>query len=338
MNTTLRKAEEKDIPKRALIHYFSGTGNTYHMVKIIGNSLKQQGYEVKYNNIENGNTEQLNNFSIHIFSYPVYAFGTPSIVLKYIKSLKTVNGCKAAILCSCGGFEGQSLTHMTALLKRKGFDVFLTDAGIYPDNWTQVLNPKDEKTQEKIFEETDNKVRLLAEKISILEASIKKYNVFNQSWSWIIFVFFTTVGRRILGKVFIADSSCTSCGKCQKVCPVKSVQLKNGKPRWDWKCENCQRCMNICPSKSIQTSLFKLIVFIAISIALIFMIKAINSYLYFHALMNILLYCVFFIISLFLIDIIFRVLERIPIIKKLFEYSYTRKYRRYMVNEFKAKL
>lgn len=34
--------------KKAMIHYFSGTGNTYHMVKIIAESLIQQGYEVNY--------------------------------------------------------------------------------------------------------------------------------------------------------------------------------------------------------------------------------------------------------------------------------------------------
>jgi len=285
------------------------------MVKMIGESLTRQGYEVNYNNIENESTEQLNNFTIHIFSYPIYAFGTPSIVLRYIKSLKPVRGCKAAIVCSCGGFEGQSLHHMTALLKRKGFDVFLTDAAIYPDNWTQVVNPKDEKTQKKIFEEADSKTLLLSDKIGKLEASIKSCSIFNWSWSWLVFLSFTIVGRRILGKAFIADSSCTSCEKCQKVCPVKSVQLKNGKPRWNWKCENCERCMNICPFKSIQTSLFKLVVFFSMAIVLIFVVKDMN----FPVLLNILLYCVFSVISLYLLDIIFRVLERIPTAKKLFE-------------------
>jgi flavodoxin/Pyruvate/2-oxoacid:ferredoxin oxidoreductase delta subunit len=324
--------------KKVLIHYFSGTGNTYHMVKMIGGSLTQQGYEVKYNNIENEKKERLDNFTLHIFSYPIYAYGTPSVVLKYIKTLSHVNGCKTAIVCSCGGFEGQSLAHMTALLKRKGFDVFLTDAGIYPDNWTQVINPKDEETQKKILENADSKILLLSGKISKLEGSIKKCSIFNQIWSWVVFLLFVAIGRRILGKAFIADSSCTSCGKCQKACPVKSVQLKNGNPKWDWKCENCQRCMNICPFKSIQTSPFKLGTFFTIEIALIFFVKAMNSSLHFPVLLNILLYCILIVISHYLIDIILGLLEKIPAVKSLFAYSYTKKYRRYMVNEFKAKL
>lgn len=30
--------------EKVIIHYFSGTGNTYHMIKLIGNRLEQHGY------------------------------------------------------------------------------------------------------------------------------------------------------------------------------------------------------------------------------------------------------------------------------------------------------
>lgn len=38
-----------------LIHYFSGTGNTYHMVNIIKNQLIERGYKVDIINIEKDN-------------------------------------------------------------------------------------------------------------------------------------------------------------------------------------------------------------------------------------------------------------------------------------------
>lgn len=76
--------------KKVIIHYFSGTGNTYHMVKLIGNRLEQHGYEIIYENIEHGNKEQFKDATLHIFSYPIYAFGTPSIIeIQQIKNSKT---------------------------------------------------------------------------------------------------------------------------------------------------------------------------------------------------------------------------------------------------------
>lgn len=320
--------------KMALIHYFSGTGNTYHMAKIIVDKIKKQGYEVVYNNIESGNKEQVNDFTLHIFLYPIYGFGTPSIVLRYLKNLKPVDGCKTSIICSCVEFEGQSLTHTTSILRRKGYDVFLTDIGIYPHNWTQIANPVDEKIQRKVFEDTDNRIVKLTDKIINFEVSMRKCSILNLGWSWFVFILFTILGRRILGKTFIADSSCISCQKCKEVCPVKAIHLSKGKPKWNWKCENCQRCINICPSKSIQTSLIRLITFVLVGIAILLLLISFNQHYKLLFLVNIFLYSVLFLAMTFFMDIIITALEKISIVRKLFEYSYTKKYRRYMVKEF----
>lgn len=323
--------------KTALIHYFSGTGNTYHMVNILGESLRQQGYDVQYSNMEKPRERMWEECSLHVFCYPIYAFGTPAIVLRYIRSLKKISGRKAAIVCSYGGFEGQSLTHMSMLLRRKGLDVFLTDAALYPDNWTQVVNPKEEEEQRAMMEKADHEMGLLGQKIASLETGIKKRGLLNLAWSWVVFSLFTALGRRIMGKVFIADSTCISCGKCERTCPVSTIKIKNGRPFWGWKCENCERCMNICPKRSIQTSGFKLITYLVLSIGLIFLQIWINSAIHLHTLLNVLSYCMLYIISVFFMDLMFRVLEKLPTLRKILTYSYTQKYRRYMVKEFKDK-
>lgn len=320
--------------KKALIHYFSGTGNTYHMVNVIGDRIKQQGYEVVYNNIEFGNAEQVNDFMLHVFSYPIYAFGTPSIVLRYFENLKPVEGCKASVICSCYKYEGQSLAHVSSILKRKGYDVFLTDIGIYPHNWTQIANPVDEEIQRKVFEDTDESILELADKITNFQVSIRKYSKLNLVWTWFVLILFNILGRRILGKTFIADNSCVSCEKCKEGCPVKAIQLSKGKPRWNWRCENCQRCINICPSRSIQTSPIRLITFVLVEIAMIFVLVSFNQLYQLPFLVNIFLYGVLFLAMTFFMDMIMNALERVSTVRKIFEYSYTKKYRRYMVKEF----
>lgn len=322
-----------------LIHYFSGTGNTYHMVKVIEKELKNNGYEVHLLNIEKNNNNDLVKFKLHIFCYPIYGFGTPAIVLKYISNLQAVSGCKAVIICSCAGFEGQSLYHLRFLLKKKGFDVFLTDFVVHTYNWTQVFNPQDEKTEENVFAKADIKTVELVQKISKNKNYLKKRNAVNLLWSWIIFTIYSKVAHRILGKTFIADSSCTNCGKCKSICPVKAIDMKNGRPNWNWNCETCQRCINICPCKSIQLSVVKLCMFILSELAPIFIIIHINKYRHdLSTVLDILIYCIMFIISTLLANKLIWTMEKVPLLRGILEFSYTKKYRRNMEKDFKRRL
>jgi Pyruvate/2-oxoacid:ferredoxin oxidoreductase delta subunit len=63
------------------------------------------------------------------------------------------------------------------------------------------------------------------------------------------------VGRPLLGKLFIADERCTSCGICAKTCPFGAIRMlgtSKARPYWTWDCESCMRCMNVCPESAIQ--------------------------------------------------------------------------------------
>lgn len=116
------------------------------------------------------------------------------------------------------------------------------------------------------------------------------------------------------------------------------IKLGKGSVSWGWKCEGCQRCINICPNKSIQTSILKLIIFAAIEIAPIFILINLNNYWnmnwFVNILLNIFLYGVSFIVFHYFVDKLIFLLEKIPKLKKLFEFSYTKRYRRYFVKEF----
>jgi len=48
-----------------------------------------------------------------------------------------------------------------------------------------------------------------------------------------------------------ADESCTKCGKCVKLCPVKNIHLSS-KIEFASHCIACMRCYQSCPTSSIQ--------------------------------------------------------------------------------------
>lgn len=322
---------------KCLIHYFSGTGNTYHMVKIIEHQLKESSYKVELLNIEKDDNKDLTGFKLHIFCYPIYGFGTPAIILKYISKLQRVKNCRAALIASCAGFEGQSLYHLKFLLSRKGFDVFLSDFIVHTYNWTQVLNPPDKEREAQVFKRADEKTIELVRKITDNDTYVKRQNILALALSWIVFTLYSKVAHKILGKTFIADSSCIHCGKCRDSCPVKAINIKREGPKWNWNCETCQRCINICPCRSIQLSIAKLILFAALEIAPIFILISINKHIYrFYLIVNILIYCIMFILGTLVVDKAINIMEANSVLRKVFEISYTKKYRRNIAKDYKG--
>lgn len=318
-----------------LIHYFSGTGNTYHMVNIINNQLIERGYKVDILNIENDSNKQVIDYELHVFCYPIYGFGTPSIMLRYISNLKLSRGSKAAIICTSAGEEGQALHHFRCLLNKKGFEVFLTEMVTYTHNFTQILNPQSKETENKVFRQSEIKIINIVNKICENEGYLKRRNIILLALYWTIFLLFRKLGRRLLGRTFIADYSCTSCNKCKNVCPAKAITMSNGKPKWNLNCESCQRCINICPNKSIQLSIAKLIIFIVAQLSPIFIIIFINENIKILPLIiDTIIYFIMFAVNTFLANILISFIEKFQLLRKVLQVSYTKKYRRNIAKGF----
>ncbi len=312
-----------------VIHYFSGTGNTYHMAKRMENEIKSKGYEVELLNIENDKLRNLSDYNMHIFCFPVYGFGAPSIMLKYISNVSIETGSKAAIVCTSAGVEGQSLEHTKQILNKNGFEVFFTDMVVYTYNFTQIMNPESKEIEEKFFKEAEVRIAEITSKIINDESSFKKINSITLILYWGIFILFTSFGRRILGKTFIADDTCVNCGKCKAICPVKAIDMYNGKPIWNSNCESCQRCINMCPKESIQLSIMKLVIFVISELIPILIIVYLNKYIYHLSItINIFLYCIMVVINTIIANNLIYMMEKISLFRKIFEISYTKKYRR----------
>ena len=340
--------------KKCLIHYFTGTGNTYHLIKSLENRLKEKGYEVRLISIEKSvekagkssekNGEKYNGKhnekyhepdSLHIFAFPVYGFGTPRIMVKYLKNLESVNDSKAVVLCTSGGFEGQALTHVHSLLKKKGFTIVYRDMLQYTYNWTQVINPQSKQTEENVFAACSNKI---VDVVNNIEAGIpfyKKQNIIAVGISWIVYFLYTNFGRKILGKTFISDSSCNGCGLCQNVCPAGVIKLRKKRPQWNSRCEGCQRCINICPKKSIQLSVGKLFLFLIATVIPIFMVVKMPVFQGFPVIINILLCCLLIFVATIAFNYLIFILEKIKVIRRIFQLSYTKKYRRNLAKGFR---
>lgn len=253
----------------ATIHYFSGTGNTYRVATIIARKLEENGYGVRLLNVEKEEGKSSGTSDLDVFAFPVYAMDMPDIMVDHIRRLPKVSGRKAAVIAvhgklvdksripGDGGDPGYSHGHAYLRLKMKGYDVFFTASVGYPHSIAMLLAAPSPAEQRLIRASSDRRVEEFGTSIAAGRRSLQKCGVLAVLYSAIPGAAFRIFGRRGLGKLYVADTGCTKCGKCVKVCPVKAIRLTLGRPRWSWRCQGCQRCINVCPNRAIQLSLFR---------------------------------------------------------------------------------
>ncbi|HBF40164.1 MAG TPA: 4Fe-4S ferredoxin, partial [Firmicutes bacterium] len=72
--------------------------------------------------------------------------------------------------------------------------------------------------------------------------------------NWIGNIAYKSVSPKFptLDRNFTVNEKCNGCNTCEKVCPVKNIQIADGKPWWQGHCEHCLACIQWCPQEAIQ--------------------------------------------------------------------------------------
>jgi ferredoxin len=55
-----------------------------------------------------------------------------------------------------------------------------------------------------------------------------------------------------MDKYFKVNDNCIACGICEKVCPVKNIEMADKKPHYKHHCEQCLACIQFCPQRAIN--------------------------------------------------------------------------------------
>lgn len=110
-----------------MIFYFSGTGNSHYVAKNIAqhNSEKLIAISTAVNNGDKLYEYNLNDNEIIGFIYPIYAWGPPAIVIKFIEKLK-LNNYKSNYIftvATCGGSIGNTMKVIDNCLKKKSINL-----------------------------------------------------------------------------------------------------------------------------------------------------------------------------------------------------------------------
>lgn len=258
----------------ARLTYFSGTGNTRWVARRLGLGLRNAGYEIdeveigRLIPIRSRRPAPAHDVELDVFLFPVFAFALPHLVRRFLKRLPRAPLKPAAVLAVVGdiyhgrpghrrllpGYAGGSLSEARKILERRGYVLFASASVGLPASFTQLVPAPPAAEREEIATKAAATIAGLARSFARKEGGHRPFAPANRLWVVPVRIAFRLFGRRLAGKLYVADASCAGCGHCAKRCPAGTIRIVGGRPRWGWQCEACQRCMNGCPQSAIQTS------------------------------------------------------------------------------------
>jgi len=229
------------------ICYFSGTGNSLWSARKIAEAIGDQHACLINIGLEAGKDKLVVEADAVVLVFPSYAFGLPLAVRRFAMNAEFRTPYLAAFV-TCGSTPGGTLASLGRILGGKGIDsVFL---GRIPavENYIAIFGPPKEETERRRLEmqrkATEDAVRC------VIERRVNSVNTFRpiSAFIWLLF----SLGLKIFYKRYRVSEDCDGCGICERVCPVSSVSMRDGRPVFSAKCEHCQGCLNWCPQRAIH--------------------------------------------------------------------------------------
>ncbi len=345
---------------RTVIAVFSGTGNARRAAGIVAAELEAAGRHTELVDLAAGAAiPELGTGDLLVLCSSTLGFSPPGMVLAALKAAPRSAGAQVAMLCVCGGvmhkgnisggWSGAASIVALGVLARKGWEPVGSADASYPQNWTQMSEAAIGADQEAIIGRGDADARAFGKAVAAGQRVFLRRNALTLSVGRFVGFIFRLMASKILGSMYLADDTCTSCGLCARVCPAGAIVMRGGSPTWTLRCIDCNRCINACPSASIQTSTARLVIFAAVNVAAMIgspplargILRAVAPVLSGPAfgpvsfLAGVALYAALTLLQLGPLARLISVLERKPAFRRFFNASFTRRYQRYLAPGFK---
>ncbi|MCP4717982.1 MAG: hypothetical protein GY860_00880 [Desulfobacteraceae bacterium] len=334
----------------SLLYVLSGTGNTFRVAQWIKGLFEQNGINTCLKFIEHADLKE--DFKhpdrqLTMVLFPTHGFMPPWSMIKFLFKMPWQKTAKILSIATRGalwigpvkipGAAGFANFFAALVLVLKGYDIqgfFSLDMASNFNNFHPSLRLA---AVNGICEKSKRKIKVLMPRVMAGKRILFTLNnLYEGIWAsllfWLIPVFlilYLIFAKTTMAKIMFANTNCTSCGVCAKICPNHAIEMKNffgrKRPFWTYHCENCMRCMGYCRNKAVEaghswafllTFIMTVPVFANITTGLT---KAIGSFLGIknYWLMG-LVEGIYYIPVLFVSYWIFWMLIRIPVVNRIF--------------------
>lgn len=240
-----------------MIIYFTGTGNSRDVAVRLSSILGDNDIiELCGDAIRNKELKAKQPCKAVVWVFPVYSWGVPPVVVKFIKEVK-LSGAGAAshhMVATCGDDAGLTANQWRRLISLRNWTPASASTVIMPNTYTLMkgfdVDPED--VAHKKLEASKERVADIARRI---RAAAVDDDVVKGRFAWfksrIIYPWFKRFAMS--PKPFHATDSCTGCGLCARSCPLGNISMNDSRrPCWGNDCALCLRCYHICPAAAVQ--------------------------------------------------------------------------------------
>lgn len=264
---------------RLTAYFLSGTGNSYRAAAWLAEAAGERGIATELVPVDDARPaedqgpgpEQL----VGIY-HPAHGLMPPWSMIKFLLALPRGRGAHAMVLCTRGavpvrpvlipGACGLALYFPLLVLLLKGYRVRGGMGIDMPINLNNLHWGLSDRNVAHLEAWGGRRHKRLAS--AILSGRFYMHPV-NVLWEllwcapfvlWPVFpLAYLVIARVFMGKLQLAGTRCTSCGKCAKNCPAGAIRMvgkhkKSRRPYWTYDCESCMRCAGYCKHKAIETS------------------------------------------------------------------------------------
>lgn len=238
-----------------MIFYFSGTGNSLQAARSIAahNGEETVSIAAAVNSKADYYEYTLKESETIGFVYPIYAWGPPKMVLKFIERLKlnNYNNNYTFSVATCGENIGNTMKVMDKALVKRNMKLDSGFSVVMPNNYIIIGDVDSKEVEAKKLAAAEEALKNISKVIKERKKGV--FEVEKGFMPWLLTSVINPLFNRnaVDTKKFYAKDNCTSCGICEKVCNCNNIKVQE-KPQWGNECTQCLACIHYCPVKAVQ--------------------------------------------------------------------------------------
>ena len=235
-----------------MVLFFSATGNTEFIARQLALKLGD-GCLNLLDRVKRGDHSPIHSEKPFIICAPVYVCEMPRFLAKYLKQQTFTGSQEVYFIFTSGGYAGISGQLAKGIVRKKKMNYLGHAEFKMPRNYMA-----NDHYPMLPFEEIRERILNSCRQLDAVAADIQAGKKLTARHIWLFETIITVPFNPVWSKVsyrtrdFYTTDACISCGKCERVCPLNNISMKDGKPVWGKECTHCMACIGNCPTEAIE--------------------------------------------------------------------------------------